>query len=86
MNHWYDTMIEMSCDESSRMSLMLLAQYRPRGYEAANLIMSKLVMFRTSPILHRSAFIATSVENARRALNPEGEELYGGKGGQDHRR
>ena len=86
MNHWYDAMIEMNCDESSRMSLLLLAQYSPRGYTAANLISSKLIMFRTDPIIRRSAFIATSVENARRLLNPEGEQLYGGKGGHAHRR
>ena len=86
MDYWHDTMVEMNCDEASRMSLMLLAQYSPRGFEYANTIFSKLAGFRSEPVIRKSAFIATSVGNARRLLNPEGEHLYGGKGGHDHRR
>ena len=86
MDRWFDTMIECKCDESSRMSLISLAQYSPEGYDSARQIMNQLTRSRLEPIRHGSAFLASQVEKARRELNPEGETLYGGLGGQDRRR
>ena len=86
LDSWYDTMVDMGCDECSRMSLVLLAQYSPTGYALAHRLMYKLTRSRLEPIRHGSAFLAAGVESARRQLNPEGETLYGGLGGQDRRR
>ena len=86
MDSWFDTMVEFKCDECSRMSLICLAQYSPEGYEHAHRLMHKLTRSRLEPIRHGSAFLASGVGNARRKLNPEGETLYGGLGGQDRRR
>ena len=86
MDSWFDTMVEFKCDECSRMSLICLAQYSPEGYEHAHRIMGMLSISRTAPIHNRSAWLAAAVEHARRSLNPEGQAMYGGLGGQDRRR
>jgi len=86
MDSWFDTMVDMGCDECSRMSLILLAQYSPNGYVLAHRLMDTLTRSRLEPIRHGSAFLASGVEHARRKLNPEGETLYGGLGGQERRR
>ena len=86
MDSWFDTMVDMGCDECSRMSLILLAQYSPDGYVQAQRLMDALIGDHLGQIRHGSAFLASGVENARRKLNPEGETLYGGLGGQDRRR
>ena len=81
---WYDTLADsFGCDESFIMGVILLSKYSPAGYEAANAIIGKMVKARNDgrSIPKPSAYLSTSVERARRKLNPEGGELYAGLGG-----
>jgi hypothetical protein len=64
----------------------MLAQYSPNGYVQAQRLMDALIGGHLGQIRHGSAFLASGVEKTRRNLNPEGETLYGGLGGQERRR
>ena len=79
MDHWYDTLIEYGVDEAARISFFLLAQVSYAGYKEANGLLYRMLGFRNEPIECTSAFIAHGVESARRMLNPEGGNKYGGK-------
>ena len=66
---WYTVLTaEFGCDEASVMDLFCLAQHSSRGYEEANSIIAKLIKKRDY-IRVPSAFVQTSVKNARHALS-----------------
>ena len=78
METWHDTLIDNDVDEAARLSLFLLAHVSDDGHKAANGIMCQLTGVRNDPIDDPSAYIARCVETARRKLNPDGGNKYGG--------
>ena len=64
------------------MGLIALSQLSPKGYEEAISIVGKLLkgVSDGTAIGNYSAFVHRCVENARRAINPEGK-AFAGKGG-----
>ena len=80
---WHDTLINrFRCDETSLMQLIALSQHSGAGFEQANSIVGKLLkgVSDGTTIGNYSAFVHRCVENARRAINPEGK-AFAGKGG-----
>ena len=81
-------MIEHRCDETSRMSIVALAQYSVRGLQKAREIVDALVAEDVRiGVWKPSALVAKKVEEARRELNPRDGAAYQGKNarGQHHR-